>query len=257
MKARKGSLFPLYSGLIKYSKPSNIFEAVNSGYLKLYFKGNRYICSLQYFYMKKNFLLLFCFISSFAFSQYSFDCKFLVKDSDKKKNNSNFFDTEILINTKDSDYYLYHYKNEEIRLFDYRKNMTIYFSDKSKDNEVIYKYLNYESSVERESREIQFIEITEIEKDIFTIKIFKSRKDKANFELKVMLQKSETDLLYFYKLDLGNITPKKILNTFREKLVSLFGDSNFIITDMKADYNNGFTQSAKLVKYEKINRIIR
>ncbi|WP_265426975.1 hypothetical protein [Chryseobacterium sp. YIM B08800] len=207
--------------------------------------------------MKKNFLLLFCFISSLVFSQYSFDYKFLVKDSNKKKNNKDFFDTEILINTNEPNYFLYHYKDDEIRLFDYRKNMTIYLSDKSKNNEVIYKYLSHGGFVERESRETEFIEIKEIEKETFTIKTFKSEKDKANFELKVMLQKSETDLLYFYKLDLGNMTPKKILKAFREKLISLYGNSNFIITEMKADYKNGFFQNVKLVKYENINRVIR
>lgn len=207
--------------------------------------------------MKRFFLFLFCIVSSFAFSQYVFDYKFLVKDSDKKKNSPDFFDTEILIHTKDPDYYLYHYKNDEVRLFDYHKSMTIYLSDKSKNDEIFYKYLRQGSFVDNESRETQLIEIKEVSKDTFTIRTFKSEKDKANFELKVTLQKAEVDLLFLYKLDLGNKTPKKILNAFREKLVLLYGNSNFIITDMKADYTNGFIESVKLVKYEKINRVIR
>ena len=181
----------------------------------------------------------------------------MVEDSNRKKNSKDFFDTEILINSKDPDYYLYHYKNDEIRLFDYHKSMTIYLSDKSKNNEVVYRYLRHGSFIDHESRETQYIEIKEIVKDTFTVRTFKSEKDKVNFELKVTLQKAETDLLYLYKLDLGNKTPKKILKALREKLISLYGNSNFIITDMKADYNNGFIQSVKLVKYEKINRIIR
>ncbi|MFL9833817.1 hypothetical protein [Chryseobacterium terrae] len=207
--------------------------------------------------MKKFFLLLFCFISGFVFSQYSFNYKFLVKDYNKKTNNKDFFDTEILINTNEPDYFLYHYKDDEIRLFDYRKNITIYLADKSKNNKVIYKYLSHGGFVERESRETEFIEIKEVERDTFTINTFKSKKERANFELKVMLQKSETDLLYLYKLDLGNITPKKILKAFREKLVSLYGNSNFVITEMEANYKNGFSQSVKLVKYENINRVVK
>lgn len=209
----------------------------------------------KYFYMKKNFLLLFCFISSFAFSQYSFDYRFLVKNSDKKSDNKNYFDTEILINTQNPNYFIYRYKTNEVRLFDYDKGMTIYFLDKSKNNEVFYKYTGRESFIESENRETEIIEIKEVEKDIFAIRIFKSEKEEANLELKIVIQKSETDLLYFYKLDLGNKIPKKILKAFREKLVQLKGNSNFIITSLE---KRGYKLPiVKLVKYEKINRVIK
>lgn len=205
--------------------------------------------------MKKNFLLLFCFISSFAFSQYSFDYRFLVKNSDKKSDNKNYFDTEILINTQNPNYFIYRYKTNEVRLFDYDKGMTIYFLDKSKNNEVFYKYTGRESFIESENRETEIIEIKEVEKDIFAIRIFKSEKEEANLELKIVIQKSETDLLYFYKLDLGNKIPKKILKAFREKLVQLKGNSNFIITSLE---KRGYKLPiVKLVKYEKINRVIK
>ncbi|MFC0425321.1 hypothetical protein [Chryseobacterium scophthalmum] len=208
--------------------------------------------------MKKNFLLLFCFISSFVFSQYSFDYRFLVKNSDEKSDNNNYFDTEILINTQNPNYFIYRYKTNEVRLFDYDKGMTIYFLDKSKNNEVLYKYTGRESFIESENKETEIIEIKEVEKDIFAIRTFKSEKEEANLELKIILQKSEKDLLYFYKLDLGNITPQKILNAFRQKLIQLRGNSNYIITSLERNYTNGYNvKGVKLVKYEKINRVIR
>lgn len=208
--------------------------------------------------MKKNITLLLSFIWISIFSQYTFDYKFYVKDLSKGSDKIEY-DTGIYINSKNEDYKLYHYQNDEIRLFDYKIKCTFYFQQELVKDKKIFKFIDKGcfSGVSNE-RKINRIEITELSNNIYLIRTFPSeRSKKANLELKVVLEKSDEDLLCLYKLDLSNNIHQKILTSLRDKLISLKGDSKYIIKEFERNYKNGYGSfTTVLSNIEKINMVI-
>lgn len=208
--------------------------------------------------MKKNIILLLNFVCISVFSQYTFDYKFYVKESSKKSDKLEY-DTQIYINSKNADYIIYHYQTDEIRLFDYGIKCTFYFQQKFVNEKKTFEYINKLCYSEfHEERKINHIQIMQLSHNTYMIKTFESEKSKrANLELKIVLEKTDEDLLLLYKLDLGNSIHRKILAALRERLISIEGNSNFIIKELKINYKNGHrTFTRNLSKIEKINMVI-
>ncbi len=210
-----------------------------------------------YFYMKKNFLLLFCFISSFAFSQYSFDYKCYDNETQIKgeyKGNKRI--NIIYFNSKNKDLmaYDYYFSQQPLRsflLYNFETNNLFSYSINHKSE---FSSLNlihsFPIKIYQDEIKIERVDVEEVSGNIWIIKAFPSQKsNKSKLELKVVLEKSDFPMPRIRFMDLSSNIHNKIYDALLSKLVS----TNYQIISVTTDYKNGVIMHEDISQCEKIN----
>lgn len=211
----------------------------------------------KYFYMKKNFLLLFCFISSFVFSQYSFDYKCYDNETQIKgeyKGNKRI--NIIYFNSKNKDLmaYDYYFSQQPLRsflLYNFETNNLFSYSINHKSE---FSSLNlihsFPIKIYKDEIKIERVDVEEVSGNIWIIKAFPSQKSKkSKLELKVVLEKSDFPMPRIRFMDLSPNIHNKIYDALLSKLVS----TNYQIISVTTDYKNGVIMHDDISKCEKIN----
>ena len=212
----------------------------------------------KYFYMKKNFLLLFCLISSLVFSQeYHFDYKCYDNETQIKGNYKGNKRTNIIyFNSQNKDLiaYDYYFSQQPLRrfllynfetnnLFSYSINHKSEFSSLNLINSLPIKIYQDEIKIER-------VDVKEVSENIWIIKAFPSQKNKrSKLELKVILEKSDFPMPKIKFMDLTTNIHSKIYDALLSKLDS----PNYRIVSVTTDYKNGVIMHDDFSKCEKIN----
>lgn len=210
------------------------------------------------FIMKKFFLLLFCFISSLAFSQeYHFDYKcYGIETQLKARYKGNERTNIIYFNSQNKDIlaYDYSFSHELTRivwLYDYVNNYFFSFTINQKSE---FSSLNLRNSfpikIYSDEIKVERVDVEEVSENIWIIKAFPSQKSKkSNLELKVVLKKSDFPMPRIRFMDLSPNIHNKIYDALFLKLNSL----NYRIVDVVYDYKNGVIMHEDFSKCEKIN----
>lgn len=208
--------------------------------------------------MKKNFLLLFWFISIITFSQeYHFDYKCYDLETHIKGNYKGNKRTNIIyFNSQNKDLFAYDYffsqpPRRSFQLYDYKlRNLISYsisqdskFSSLNLEN--IYPVKNYPDEIE-----IERVDVEKLSENAFLVKSFKSHKSKKpNLELKILVERSAYSMPKIRFMDLTPNIHSKIYSGLLSKLDS----ENYRIIEVITDYKNGVIMSDDFSKCEKIN----
>lgn len=208
--------------------------------------------------MKKNFLLLFCFISGFIFSQeYHFDYKCYNVETQLKGNYKGIKRTNIIyFNSKNKDIIAYDYffsqePKRSFLLYDYNVGSLFSYSINQDSN---FSSLNLEQihpiKIYPDEKQIKRVDVEKFSENEFLIKAFKSFKSrKSNLELKILVEKSNYSLPKIQFMDLTPNIHSKIYTALLSKLDS----ENYRIVDVMTDYKNGVIMHDDFSKCEKVN----
>jgi hypothetical protein len=207
--------------------------------------------------MKKKFLLLFCFISNFAFSQYSFDYKCYNLETQLKGNYKGNKRTNIIyFNSQNKDLmaYDYYFSQQPLRsflLYNYETNNLFSYSINHKSEFLSLNLINsFPIKIYPDEIKIEQVDVEEISENIWIIKAFPSQKrKKPNLELKVVLEKSNFPMPKIRFMDLTPNIHSKIYNALLLKLDS----PNYRIVNVTTDYKNSVIMNNDFSRCEKIN----
>lgn len=208
--------------------------------------------------MKKSFLLIFCLISGFVFSQeYHFDYKCYNIETQLKGNYKGDKRTNIVYfnsENKNITAYDYFFSKEPKRsflLYDYNAGNLFSYSinQNSKFSSLNLEQI-YPITIYPDEKEIGRVDVERLSENEFLIKTFKSLKSrKSNLELKISLEKSSYSLPEIRFMDLTPNIHSKIYTALLSKLDS----ENYRIVDVVIDYKNGAIMHDDFSKCEKIN----
>lgn len=203
-------------------------------------------------------LLLFCFISTIAFSQeYHFDFKCYnnetqIKGSYKgnKRTNIIYFNSQNE-NSIAYDYYFSQPPRRSFLLYDFVNNV---FFSYSINNESKFSSLNFiqEGTIKNypDERKIERVDVENFPENTFIIKSFPTKKSKkANLELKIIVEKSGFPMPKIRFMDLTHNIHSKIYDALLLKLDS----PNYRIVDVTTNHKNGVIMHNDFSKCEKIN----
>lgn len=216
----------------------------------------------KYFYMKKNFLLLFCFISSFVFSQeYHFDYMMKYEVSSEINNHYTSFH---MINSNDKDVLMEIGQNTVTKKFyatikDSKKDIVHHFalndpaSDQlqfvyeSSNSLTKYRLYKYDS--------LQIERVGQLKYKIYTIKNKSIKKN--NFIFNIELMPFEDNLLYVDYEPLRHSEEIEILQLIKSKLMTDEVDKNYIIKSFSSNSNlKGIAVTQKLIEAKKVNLVL-
>ncbi len=210
------------------------------------------------FKMKKYFLLLFCFISGFTFSQeYHFDYKCYdsetqLKGSYKGDNRTNL----IYFNSKNPDIMAYDYfflqpPRRSFLLYDYKLGvLNSYSIDLDSNLSSLNHVQHYPIKTYSDEIEIKKVDVEKISENKFLIKAFKTFQSKqSNLELEILVEKTSYSMPKIRFMDLTLNIHSKIYTA----LLSQLDSENYRIVDVITNYKNGVIMHDDLSKCEKIN----
>lgn len=208
--------------------------------------------------MKKNFLLLFCFISGLVFSQeYHFDYRCYNVETKLKGNYKGNKRTNIIyFNSENKDIIAYDYffsqkPERSFVLSDYNAgNLFSYSINQNSDFSSLNLKQIYPITIYPDEIEIGRVDVERLSENEFLIKAFKSLKSrKSNLELKILVEKSNYSLPEIRFMDLTPNIHSKIYTALLSKLDS----ENYRIVDVITDYKNGVIMHDDFSKCEKVN----
>ncbi len=208
--------------------------------------------------MKKKFLLLFCFVSSFVFSQeYHFDYKCYnfetqLKGSYKgnKRTNIIYFNS-INKDIIGYDYFFSNQPNRSFLLYDFKlSNLYSYsINQESKFSSLKLDQI-YPIKIYSDEIIIGRAEATKLSENTFLIKTFKSLKNgKSNLELKILVEKTSYPMPKVKFMDLTPNIHSKVYDALLSKLDSEY----YRIVEVTTDYKNDVIMHDDFSKCEKIN----
>jgi len=208
--------------------------------------------------MKKNFLLLFCFISMFSFSQeYHFDYKCYDNETQlkgaykgNKRTNIIYFNSQ----NKNLIAYDYSFSQKPTRIFwlyDYASNN---FFSYSINNDSKFSSLNFINKIPikiyPDEKKIERIDVEMLSENIFLVKAFPSQKSKkSNLELKIVIERSDFPMPRIRFMDFTPNIHYKIYDALLSKLDS----PKYRLVDVITDNRNGVIMRDNFSKCEKIN----
>lgn len=208
--------------------------------------------------MKKNLLLIFCFISCLVFSQeYHFDYKCYdnetqIEGSYKENRRTNI----IYFNSQNKDLmaYDYYFSQQPLRsflLYNYETNNLFSYSINQKSEFLSLNLINsFPIKVYQDEIKIVRVDVEEVSENTWMIKAFPSQKSKkSKLELKVVLGKSDFPIPRIRFMDLSPNIHKKIYDALLSKLDS----PNYRIVSVITDYKNGVIMNDDFSRCEKIN----
>jgi len=212
--------------------------------------------------MKKNLLVIFCFISSFVFSQeYHFDYIMKYEVSSEMNNHYTSFH---MINSKDKDVLMEIGQNTVTKKFyaiikDSKKDIVHHFalndpaSDQlqfvyeSSNSLTKYRLYKYDS--------LQIERVGQLKYKIYTIKNKSIKKN--NFIFNIELMPFEDNLMYVDYEPLRHSEEIEILQLIKNKLMTDEVDNNYIMKSFSCNSNlKGIAVTQKLIETKKVNMVL-
>lgn len=209
--------------------------------------------------MKKNFLLLFCFISGFVFSQeYHFDYFIKEKSMMTKPQKEEWFNDWFANSVTGHEIFLRNYNNKTIAVIYLRnENLKHVFKvNKFKNNiNFFYKHsgkivndFQQKNAYKRE----EVIQIRKIDSLKYNVIVFKNSKlKKKEIDAMVNFEKADFEHINF-KVD--HVIADSVESELRKLLDPKF---KFIIKKMDYRYNSGVTFTKSIDNIQKINLVLK
>lgn len=209
--------------------------------------------------MIKYLFSFFILLSSFFSSQtFEFDYSLTYQLNKLKPTKEKWGNQVVYINSTNKSYNMFSYDFSEKKtnwLKDFNMKLYYKFIVEERENLSDLYYYDYARKFREEKKSdnsyVNKVVIKEMGENIYLVEGFNKGR-RPSFKIKIEVQKSEVDLLYFDLLDIPEFTVSKIFTELKKVLK----DGNFAIASIESEYKDGYKFKTELLEIKKVGKKI-